>query len=86
MKSPSSDTISTDIFSKHTQNLTAWVVAGSLAYFFYVVPEQKRAKEQHEARELARKLAAEQGWPDRVKMRPIPDPQTNGLIIGKGKG
>ena len=28
------------------QNALAWIVAGSLAYYFYVVPEQTRAKEQ----------------------------------------
>jgi len=29
-----------------TQNIFAWIVAGSLAYYFYVVPERKRAEEQ----------------------------------------
>ena len=28
------------------QNILAWAVAGSLAYYFYVKPEQERAEEQ----------------------------------------
>ncbi|KAH7621709.1 putative Protein VAC14-like protein [Nannochloris sp. 'desiccata'] len=37
------------------QNILAWVVAGSLAYYFYIRPEQEKAQEQetYERRKLA---------------------------------
>lgn len=66
------------------QNIMAWAVAGSLAYVFYVVPEKQRAVEQHAARELARRLAAEKGLVEIDRASPIPDPQDTGLIKGKG--
>ena len=48
---------------------------------FYVVPEQQRQQEMHEARESARQLASEARWP-RDKAKPIADPQDAGLIRG----
>lgn len=30
----------------HLQNITAWLVAGGVAYYLYVVPDKRRAEEQ----------------------------------------
>ncbi|KAL4539222.1 hypothetical protein Ndes2526B_g02522 [Nannochloris sp. 'desiccata'] len=38
---------------KGRQNILAWVVAGSLAYYFYIRPEQEKAQEQEYARRIA---------------------------------
>lgn len=41
------------------RNLLAWGVAGSLAYYFYVVPVRKRNDEQERVREQAKQWAEE---------------------------
>ncbi|KAJ0085268.1 hypothetical protein Patl1_09331 [Pistacia atlantica] len=59
-------------------NLASWVVAGTLAYFLWVKPSQDLKREQEERAALA---ALD---PNRYveKRKPIPDPQTTGLIYG----
>jgi hypothetical protein len=37
------------------------------------------------ARELAKQTAIEQGLRELERVKPLPDPQVNGLIVGKGK-
>jgi hypothetical protein len=64
------------------KNLYAWLVAGTLAYYFYVVPERKKAEEQKLARELARSLAEEKGLLEVDRSVPRPDPQDTGLLKG----
>ena len=60
----------------------AWVVAGSLAYYLYVVPERRRAEEQQLARELAKSWAEENGLVEIDRAKPKPDPQDTGLTKG----
>ena len=41
------------------QNVMAWLVAGGLAYYLWVVPERQRNEEQQRVREQARRWAEE---------------------------
>lgn len=64
-------------------NFASWVVAGTLAYFLWVKPNQQLRKEQKE------KAMAAATDPNRYieKRKPIPDPQETGLIYGnKNRG
>lgn len=64
----------------------AWLVAGSLAYYLYIVPERRRAKEQQLARELAKTWAEENGLVEIDRATPKPDPQDTGLRKGFSQG
>ncbi|KAF6265304.1 hypothetical protein COO60DRAFT_1479802 [Scenedesmus sp. NREL 46B-D3] len=65
-----------------SKNLTSWMLAGGLAYYFIYLPEQRRAQEIQAAREAAKRLAVAKGIADIDRSRPIPDPQDTGLIKG----
>lgn len=62
------------------QNLAAWAVAGTLAYFLWVRPEREAEKERQARLALRRELDLEDYA---IKMRPRPDPQDTGLVKGK---
>ncbi|MCO5602918.1 hypothetical protein L7F22_057058 [Adiantum nelumboides] len=63
-------------------NLAVWIVAGSAAYFLWIKPERDAQKER-EAQALLRAEADRYRYVERTK--PIPDPQTIGLIKGVKK-
>ncbi|EFN52582.1 hypothetical protein CHLNCDRAFT_138591 [Chlorella variabilis] len=41
------------------RSFVAWMVAGGLAYYLYVVPDKQRAEEQQRVREQAKRWAEE---------------------------
>ncbi|XP_026382816.1 uncharacterized protein LOC113278105 [Papaver somniferum] len=65
-------------------SLASWVVAGTLAYFIWVKPSQDLRKQQEERAALAAASASSDPYRYVEKRKPIPDPQDNGLIYGKG--
>ncbi|XP_061372694.1 uncharacterized protein LOC133315138 [Gastrolobium bilobum] len=61
-------------------NLASWVVAGTLAYFFWIKPSQDLKREQQEKAALASSSSDPYRYVETRK--PIPDPQVTGLIYG----
>eukprot|EP00884_Botryococcus_braunii_P012138 jgi/Botrbrau1/20925/Bobra.0135s0056.1 len=67
------------------KNVGAWVVAGSLAYYLWILPDQRKEEAKRIARDRARKHAEERGLLDIDRARPVPDPQTTGLLHGSSR-
>lgn len=51
------------------QNLMAWLVAGGLAYYLWVVPERQRNDEQERVREQAKRWAEDAAAAEAAKAR-----------------
>ncbi|GAQ85493.1 hypothetical protein KFL_002380060 [Klebsormidium nitens] len=65
---------------KRRENIAAWGVAGTAAYFLWVRPEQKK----EEARKAAEALRRENDRHRYIeKSKPKADPQATGLTYGK---
>ncbi|AES74130.2 hypothetical protein MtrunA17_Chr3g0144321 [Medicago truncatula] len=60
-------------------NLASWVVAGTLAYYLWIKPDQDLKREQQ-----AKAAIASHDDPFRYveTRKPVPDPQVTGLIYG----
>ncbi|KAJ7529170.1 hypothetical protein O6H91_15G036200 [Diphasiastrum complanatum] len=63
-------------------NLAAWAVAGTVAYYLWIKPEREAQREREERAALRRE---NDRYPDVEKVWPRPDPQDTGLIRGKVK-
>lgn len=61
-------------------NLASWVVAGTLAYYLWIKPDQDLKREQ----QAKAAIAASSDDPFRYveTRKPVPDPQVTGLIYG----
>ncbi|CAM6097748.1 unnamed protein product [Calypogeia fissa] len=64
------------------QNIAAWIVAGTAAYFLWIKPERDAMREE-QARQILRREKDLHRYVERVK--PVSDPQDRGLIRGKRK-
>ncbi|KAK9843957.1 hypothetical protein WJX81_000478 [Elliptochloris bilobata] len=67
------------------KNVAAWAVAGTIAYYLWVKPEQKAEAERQAARERIANYAKERGIEDVDRVRPVADPQDTGLVRGHRK-
>ncbi|PNH06624.1 hypothetical protein TSOC_007001 [Tetrabaena socialis] len=63
-------------------NLISWALAGGAAYFFIYAPEQRKAAERKVLYEQKRRHYEEKGMWDIDRVKPVPDKQQNGLVVG----